>query len=183
MTTKINDFWERPRYRQAAMLAAGVVLVVGLLALFVQHNRVSQQHYNATPNPSPFAKDGDRIAVPKQTDALTQTFVNGAAMRKDLPAAWAVSTAKVHGGLSKAAWGTGDIPVTAFPSGSKFTSVKVIESRAKRVWLELIATTPAGQDMKGGLYYIQFVPRGDGWAVDYFGPKGYNPPVPSNSRS
>ena len=33
--------------------------------------------------------------------------------------------------------------------------------------------------MKSGEFFMELVPAGDGWKVNYFGPRGTNPPIPA----
>jgi hypothetical protein len=74
---------------------------------------------------------------------------------------------------------TGSIPVTPFPKDAYGgTSYKVEWSRSKNVML-LALITPDKAGVKSGEFFIQMVPRGGHWLVDYFGPRGTNPPIPA----
>lgn len=184
MTTKIGDLWERPRYRHVTQIVAALVLVVGLAAVLIQHNRVNDTHFNADPNPSPFAKDGAVIPVPPAAVASAQAFIHDAVLRQNLAKSWDESTTKMHGGLTRKQWLTGTIPVTPFPAGTVFSKGKVVESRQHRVWFEMLVQHTSAKDETadgaGGLFFAQLVPRDGGWAMNYWGAKGWNPPVPAN---
>ncbi len=184
MTTKINDIWDRPRYRHALMAMAALVFLAGMVALIVQHTRRPVEHYSSVAKTSPYAADGNRIAVPAAALASMHRFIDGAVLRKNLTAAWAGSTPAMHGGLTLAQWKTGTIPVQPFSQKSVFTRVKTVESRQKRIWLEVFAVTPQNTaQTTGGLFYVQLVPRNGKWLVNYWGPKGWNPPLPSDNVS
>jgi hypothetical protein len=100
-------------------------------------------------------------------------------LRKHLDAGWRISTAKVHAGLTHAQWMSGSIPVFPYPSDAYgATRYKVAWSRAKNVMLQVLIT-PDKPGVKSGEFFIQMVPRGNRWLVDYFGPRGGNPPVPA----
>ena len=90
----------------------------------------------------------------------------------------------MHGGLTAAQWSTGNIPVSPYPKKTVFTRGKTIESREHRIWLEVLAVPPShAGGTTGGLFYVQLVPRNGHWLVSYWGPKGWNPPLPSDSTS
>jgi hypothetical protein len=85
----------------------------------------------------------------------------------------------VHAGLTHAQWMTGTIPVTPFAKDAYGgTSYKVEWSRSKNVML-LALITPDKAGVKSGEFFIQMVPQGSRWLVDYFGPRGTNPPIPA----
>ena len=43
----------------------------------------------------------------------------------------------------------------------------------------LALITPDKPGVKSGEFFIQMVPHGKTWLVDYFGPRGTNPPIPA----
>ncbi len=180
MTTRVLELWDRPRLRHTVIALALATLFAGSFALYAQQHRFIQPHTNNQPNPSPFFRDGKPIPVPKAAVARMTSFIRDAVLRQDLNAAWRETTAHLRGGLTHAQWMTGTIPVAPFDKGSRFDPVKTVESREKRVWIELLVTpkhfTPGAE---GGEYFIQMVPRHGGWLVDYWGPKLWNPPVPA----
>jgi hypothetical protein len=180
MTTRVLELWDRPRLRGTVIALALAMLFAGSVALYAQQHRYVSPPTNSQPNPSPFFRDGKTIAVPQAATRTMTTFIRDAVLREDLDAAWRESTGRVRGGLTHAQWMTGAIPVAPFGKGSRFDPVKTVESRAKRVWIELLVTpkhfTPGAE---GGEYFIQLVPRNGAWLVDYWGPKGWNPPVPA----
>jgi hypothetical protein len=181
MTTRVMELWDRPRARHALVGLALAVLFAGALAFYVQQNRYVEPHPNTQPNPSPFFRDGARIPVPKAAIRTMNHFISDAVLRNDLAAAWKESTGVAHGGVTRAAWMSGSIPVAPFERGTIFTRVKTIESREKRVWFELLVTpkvvTPGAG---GGEYFCMLAPHGHGWIVTYWGPKQWNPPVPAS---
>ena len=122
---------------------------------------------------------GHPIKLPQQAVDAARTFIHTAVVRKNLDAGWRISTANVHAGLTHAQWMTGTIPVSPFPQDAYGeTRYKVEWSRSKNVML-LALITPDKPGVKSGEFFIQMVPQGKTWLVDYFGPRGTNPPIPA----
>ena len=186
MTERVFDLWDRPRFRHVATMVAGLVLFLGAFAVYAASHEYSQPTVNTQPNPSPFFRDGKIIKVPPKAVATMHQFIHDAVFRKDLDGAWGESTTAVHGGLTRSQWESGTIPVTPFPKRGTIVSViKTVESREKKVWLELLVVPKhiTQQGVTGGEYFCMLVPRGNGWVVSYWGPKGWNPPIPANGTA
>ncbi len=169
--------------RSTMIALAFVVFMAGSLAVVMKVTAYNRPPTNSQPNPSPFFRDGARIAVPKAARVTMRSFINDAVLRDDLAAAWKESTGVVHGGLTLKQWMTGTIPVTPFdPGDTVITPVKVVESRANRVWFELLVTSKelSASGSAGGEFFCQLVPRNGGWIVSYWGQKGWNPPIPAS---
>ncbi|MDX6545252.1 MAG: hypothetical protein QOG02_1026, partial [Gaiellales bacterium] len=94
--------------------------------------------------------------------------------------AWDESTGTVHGSLTRAQWLTGNIPVPPFPAnaygGIKY---KIEHSREKSVLL-LVSIGSIKADVRFQEFFIELAPKAGTWKVDYIGPRGTNPPVPSS---
>jgi hypothetical protein len=176
----LERLWDRPAVRWPLALAAAVVLFAGIRTLYVQNQH--QAHVAVVPGGAPLglATLGHPIKLPQQAVAAARTFIHTAVIRKNLDAGWRISTANVHAGLTHAQWMTGSIPVFPFPRDAYGeTRYKVEWSRSKSVML-LALITPDKPGVKSGEFFIQMVPRGSRWLVDYFGPRGTNPPLPAN---
>src|SRR5206468_1226198 len=75
---------------------------------------------------------GRTIPLPDAERTAVGTFVKGAVLRKDLDAAWDISTPAAHGGLTHKQWMSGDIPVVPFPAEAfQRATTKVIYSRER----------------------------------------------------
>ena len=175
----LERLWDRPAVRWPLALVAVVVLFAGIRALYVQNQH--QTHAAVVPGggSTGLAAYGHPIKLPKQAVAAARTFIHTAVVRRDLDRGWRISTSKVHAGLTHAQWMTGTIPVFPFPKHAYGeTRYKVEWSRSKNVMLQALIT-PDKPGVKSGEFFIQMVPRGDRWLVDYFGPRGTNPPVPA----
>jgi len=176
----LERVWDRPAVRWPMAVLAAFVLFAGLRVWYTHHN-TSAAHGPVVPGGQPLgiAKYGHPIKLPHEAVAAARTFIHTAVQRQSLDTGWRVSTAKVHAGLTHKEWMTGTIPVAPFPANAYGgTSYKVEWSREKNVMLlVLISSRKAG--VKSAEFFVQMVPRGKRWMVDYFGPRGTNPPIPA----
>jgi hypothetical protein len=176
----LERLWDRPAVRWPLALLAVVILFAGVRALYVQNQH--QTHVNVVPGggQTGLAVYGHPIKLPQKAVDAARTFIHTAVVRRNLDKGWRISTSKVHAGLTHAQWMTGTIPVFPFPKDAYGeTRYKVEWSRSKNVMLQALIT-PGKPGVKSGEFFIQMVPRGDRWLVDYFGPRGTNPPIPAN---
>jgi hypothetical protein len=176
----LERLWDRPAVRWPLALAAAFVLFAGIRTWYVQNQ--STTHGTVVPGGGKvgLAAYGHPITLPQKAVDAARTFIHTAVIRKNLDAGWRISTANVHAGLTHAQWMTGTIPVFPFPRHAYGgTRYKVEWSRSKNVML-LALITPDKPGVKSGEFFIQMVPRGSRWLVDYFGPRGTNPPIPAN---
>jgi hypothetical protein len=180
---RVVELWDRGLVRAVLSTVAVIVLVAGVIVYASSRNGVKVAD---TPGSALAAKPnaeklyGPTITVPKQALSTAKRFVDAAVLRKDVAAAWAISTAKVHGGLTRARWDTGAIPIVPYPrekfGGARF---KVDRSRQRDVLLEVLLSSH-----KSGVqpvdFFMELVPAGGGrWLVQNYAPRGVNPPVPA----
>lgn len=162
---------------------AVIVLVAGVVVYASTRNPVKVA---ATPGPAvaPPANAqklyGPKIGMPKQALGTARRFVDAAVLRKDVAAAWAISTAKVHGGLTRASWDTGAIPVVPYPAqkfgGARF---KIDRTRQRDILLEVLLTSHK-HGVQPADFFMELVPAGSGrWVVQNYAPRGVNPPIPA----
>jgi hypothetical protein len=176
----LERLWDRPAVRWPLALAAAFVLFAGIRTAYVQ-TQSTGAHGPVVPGGQPLgiAAYGDPIKLPQKAVDAARTFIHTAVVRKNLDRGWRISTANVHAGLTHMQWMTGTIPVFPFPSNAYGeTRYKVEWSRSKNVML-LALITPDKPGVKSGEFFIGMVPHGDRWLVDYFGPRGTNPPIPA----
>ena len=177
----LERLWDRPAVRWPLMLAAAFILFAGIRTTYLQ-NRSTASHEPVVKGGQPLgiAAYGPKIKLPQKAVTAGRDFIHTAVLRKDLERGWQVSTAKVHGGLTHEQWMSGSIPVSPFPANAYGgTTYQVEWSRAKNVTLlaQIVSDKPG---VKSGYFFIQMVPRGNSWLVDYFGPRGTNPPIPAS---
>jgi hypothetical protein len=180
---RVGQLWDRALVRAVLSTISVIVLVAGVIVYASSRNGVKEaatpgSALAATPNADKLY--GPQISVPKQALATAKGFIDAAVLRKDVAAAWGMSTANVHGGLTRARWDTGVIPVVPYPrakfGGARF---KVDRSRQRDILLEVLLSSH-----KLGVqpidFFMELVPAGGGkWLVQDYAPRGVNPPVPA----
>jgi hypothetical protein len=175
--------WDRAVIRSVLVTISVIVLVAGVVVYASSRNgvKVADAPGSALASqPNAEKLYGPKIAVPKRALATAKRFIDAAVLRKDVAAAWAISTANVHGGLTKARWDSGVIPVVPYPrekfGGARF---KVDRSRQRDILLEVLLSSH-----KVGVapvdFFMELVPGGGGrWVVQNYAPRGVNPPLPA----
>ena len=180
---RVGELWDRALVRAVFSTVSVIVLVAGVIVYASSRNPVKEattpgSALAAPPNAEKLY--GPKIAVPKQALTTARRFIDAAVLREDVAAAWPISTAKVHGGLTKARWDTGNIPVVPYPrqkfGGARF---KVDRSRQRDILLEVLLSSH-----KLGVqpvdFFMELVPAGPGrWVVQNYAPRGVNPPIPA----
>lgn len=180
---RVGELWDRSLVRAVFSTIAVIVLVAGVVVYASSRNsvKVANTPGSALAAPPNAAKlYGPKIAMPKQALDTAKRFIDAAVLRKDVAAAWAISTANVHGGLTKTRWDSGAIPVVPYPrekfGGARF---KVDRSRQRDVLLEVLLSSH-----KLGVqpvdFFMELVPASGGrWVVKDYAPRGVNPPLPA----
>jgi hypothetical protein len=177
----LERLWDRPAVRWPFVLLAAAALFAGIRTAYVQ-SRSTATHGPIVKGGAPkgIAVYGHPIKLPQKAVDAGKEFIHTAVLRTNLARGWDVSTPNVHGGLTRTEWMTGTIPVSPFPADAYAgTDYKVEWSRAKNVML-LVRINADKPDVKSGYFFIQMVPRGSRWLVDYFAPRGTNPPIPAS---
>jgi hypothetical protein len=168
--------------RRGLIALSWLVLLVGVVA-FLNHRSSSE----AQPPPGPAAVTstpgnyGPRIPVPKQALSVARTFLRDGVLRRDLAAAWTLTTPKLRQGLTHRQWMTGNIPVAEFPhSAFAKAGYKVERSRQRDVLMLIYIFPRKGSRVAGWDYIAELVPYRGSWRISYFQPHGHEAPVPLN---
>jgi hypothetical protein len=173
---RVLSLWDRATVRRAGYALAAIVFFAGMVAYL---NVRSESAPVGKVVPGKGNTYGAKIPLPKDAVNTGKQFIDDAVLRKNLGDAWAISTPTVHGQLTRSQWETGTIPVQPFDrSAYQGTTFKVVHSREKSVLLLLLIAS-SSPDVKSGEFFMELVPSGDSWKVNYFGPRGTNPPVPA----
>jgi hypothetical protein len=180
---RVGQMWDRSLVRAVFSAIAVIVLVTGLV-LFVESRHPASVASGpggpaiASPQ-SPTALYGQPIKLPRAAVHAAQRFIQTAVLRQDVAASWDMATPKERGGLSRAQWNTGNIPVVPYPrrgfSGARFQTVR---SRQRDILLQVLLTSHT-LGVKPSVDFLELVPRGGRWLVAYWAPRGENPPVPA----
>ena len=161
---------------------SAIVLVAGLVVFISSRNgaRVADVPGPAvSPAANATALYGKPIEVPARALATARRFIQTAVLRSDVAASWKLATPKERGGLTRAQWSTGDIPVVPYPrkgfSGARF---KIVRSRQHDILIQVLLTSHT-LGVPPSVDFLEMVPSGDRWLVSYWAPRGVNPPVPA----
>jgi hypothetical protein len=179
---RVGQLWDRSLVRVVFTTVSVIVLLAGLVVYISSRDGAgvpSSPGSAIAATPSAAKLYGPEIKLPKQALATAQRFIQTAVLRADVAAAWPLTTANVRGGLTRAQWDTGAIPVVPYPrqkfGGAKF---KIDRSRQRDILLEVLLTShklgvaPIDQ-------FVELVPRHGRWLVQDFTPRGVNPPLPA----
>ena len=174
--------WDRSLVRAVFTTLSVIVLIAGLVVYVSSRDGAKIAAGNGpavAPAKSAEQLYGPEIAMPKSALRTAQKFIQTAVLRNDVGAAWALVTPHVRGGLTRAQWNTGNIPVVPYPQekfgGAKF---KIDRHRERDILLEVLLTSH-----KPGVApiddFLELVPSSHGWLVQNFTPRGVNPPIPA----
>jgi len=178
-----STFDSRARRALLWSLAAGV-LAVGTLAYA---NRGGEAQSTGPAHKLPTIaqveqqKYGDTITPPKQAIGVAQRFIANVVLRHNLLASYADTTEKLRGAtMTRAHWATGSIPVVPYVAKDfGKAGIKIERAREKSILLLVLITPKKGSSAPQQDYYLELVPSGGRWLVNYWAPKGrLDAPVP-----
>ena len=117
----------------------------------------------------PRLSPADRAAI----NATLDVFVNHAVKRQDIAQSYDVVTPELRGGMTRAQWAKGSIPVYPYPAvGRQFHNWTIQYKTKDEVAIELILAPQARYKRKLGqfLFHVYVQPRNGRWLVDSFMP-------------
>lgn len=184
---RLDHVIDSPRFRFGLGSLSALVLLIGIVAfantrdsgspVAAQGGGPAMERFLAEEQ----EKYGNVIPTPPAVLDVTRSFIRNAVLRQDMAAAWDQSTANVHGNTSKEAWLAGTAGVVPYPAEEFGQSgiVRVIRSRERNVMMLVLITPKEGSTMKQQDFFIELVPDGVTWKVDYWATKGrIGAPVP-----
>jgi hypothetical protein len=119
------------------------------------------------------AKDRLSAADRASINATLDVLVNHAVKRKDVAKSYDVVTPALRGGMTRAQWSRGSIPIYPYPAAGRRFHEWTIQYRTKdEIALELILSPNARNKKKLGqfLFHVYLQPRDGRWLVDSFMP-------------
>ena len=117
----------------------------------------------------PRLSPADRAAI----NATLDVFVNHAVKRKNVAESYDVVTPTLRGGMTRAQWTKGSIPVYPYPAkGRQFHEWTIQYKTKDEVAIELILAPQARYKRKLGqfLFHVYLQPQNGRWLVDSFMP-------------
>ena len=174
--------WDRSPVRAVFTTVSVIVLVAGLV-VFVSSRDGAKVAEGSGPAvaqaKTPEQLYGPQIKMPKSALRTAQKFIQTAVLRHDVAASWALVTTKERAGLTRAQWDTGNIPVVPYQrrgfTGARF---QIARSRQRDILLQVFLSSHV-LGVKPSVEFLELVPAGGHWLVNYWAPRGENPPVPA----
>lgn len=110
-------------------------------------------------------------AMRRQIDVLVQRFVATAVTRQDPAAAWSLATAAMRGGVTRAQWDRGELPVFPYRAAAlRAASWTLSRAFDDTVELEVLLQPNEGSGERRLIYYAALVRRDGRFLVDAFYP-------------
>ena len=181
-----SGLWGSPRKQRRLFWVSGVVLLAGIAALLAIV--VFRGTGNAFPDkfsnqPAQLNQPEKDAPVSKDQISLARRFIETAVARKDLDAAYSFVHPDLRGGLTRAQWDKGNIPVLFYQADNAETvSFKVDYSYQTQALFEVNLHAKPGTEERPSLLFFLGLKRENGkptgrWLVNYFEPN-WRPPVP-----
>jgi len=160
--------------------------ILGVLAAGAIVAAVLGSHFSNTAHPQKETFEGGKAQVtrtqkPVKLSAQDQRavlsavdrFVNAAVARRDLPAAYDLTTANIHGGVTRAQWAKGDTPIYPYPVAQHSAVVRVAYPGDAVVQLLLKARPASKVDPLAVQMELRAAGKGAKrrWLVDYYLPQ------------
>lgn len=178
--------WGSPRKQRRSLWLGGIVLLVGIVAFLA--TVLLRGTGNAFPNK--FSNAPAQVSHPEQHApvaagqiALARRFIETAVARKDLDAAYSFVHPDLRGGLTRAQWDQGTIPVLYYQAdNAKTVAFKVDYSYRTQALFEVNLHAKPGTEQRPTLLFFLGLKREGGkpngrWLVNYFEPN-WQAPVP-----
>jgi hypothetical protein len=169
--------------RTMLWVAAAVVLTAGVIVSMTRGEASAPTVAHKLPTIAQVEqqKYGDVITPSREAIGTAQRFIANVVLRKDVGASWVDTTGKLRGaGMTREHWLTGSIPVVPYPAKDfGKAGIKIARGREKSIVLLVLITPKKGTSAPQQDYYLELVPAGGRWLVNYWAPKGrLDAPVP-----
>jgi hypothetical protein len=117
---------------------------------------------------------------------VAELFIDTAVLRRRVDRSWSITTAHLWQGMSRAQWGSGNIPVTPYPAAAvRDVRYRLDWSGANDVFLKVAIVPKAGSHALGQAFDMGLSRRGTPeqhrWLVDYWVPAGVGVDVTGKS--
>jgi len=186
-TTNVQEgFFGSPRRQRQLFWVSGGVLLVGIgafLALVVFRGTGNAFTDTFSNKPAQLYHPAKKTPITKQEIALARRFIETAVQRKNLGEAYGFTHPDLRGGLTKAQWEKGDIPVISYtPANAKTAAFVVDYSNQTQALLEVDLIARPNTETRPELRFYIGLKREGGkpngrWLVNYWEPH-WRPPVP-----
>lgn len=174
-----------PRAQRRIMLGSGTIFVVGLVVFLtlVVFPGSSSIHSPISNTPAQHVKPLVPAKPTKDAYKVARTFLETAVLRKNLDAAYSLVGPEIKGGMTRAEWDKGNIPVIPYPAqNAKTTHFNVVWSYKTQLVFTVDLVAQPGARVRPHLAFWIGLRRAHGkpnghWLVNYF-QAYWTPPVP-----
>jgi hypothetical protein len=162
------------------MLLAGIAAFLGLVVLKGTGNAYPDRFSG---KPAQLSHPDKPAPVSREEIALARRFIETAVARKNLDAAYAFTHPDLRGGLTRAEWDRGNIPVLYYQADNTATVLFNTDySYRTQALFEVNLHAKPGTDQRPYLLFYIGLKREGGtpngrWLVNYFEPN-WRPPIP-----
>lgn len=172
-TARVPWYRSRRTLVGCGVVAAAAVAVVGIFALGPNKN-AEPEHF--TNEPAQEVKPPAKAPFDPAARQVAMRFVQTAVAREHLDEAWNLSGPTVRGGLTRAEWMTGDIPVVPFPLDKlEVAPFKVDASYADSAIVEIALLAKKNSGIRSQIFFMELKKVGKGknarWVVDNWVPR------------
>ncbi|MGN6378226.1 MAG: hypothetical protein ACTHNU_04685 [Gaiellales bacterium] len=182
MTARVAELWDRPPVRWAFTMLAVAVLAVGAISYWnsrhpAQHASGPSVNAYSSGNPAAF---GAPIPFPAKARTLLRQFVKDGILRQNPAATYDMVSPKLHAGMTRSQWATGNIPIPEFPkSAFGGAGLKIMRSRQHELLVKIPIASNSAQTATSLTTLLELKPFGDKWVITYAGVFGGGPPIPA----
>lgn len=181
-----GGFLGSPRRQRQLFWGSVVVLLAGVgvfLALVVFRGTPNAFTDTFSNQPAQLYHPDKKVPISKEQLALARRFILTAVARKDLDQAYNFTHPDLRGGLTRAQWDKGNIPVVYYQARNAKTAAFTVDYSYKtQALLEVDLTAKAHTETRPELLFFLGLKREGGkptgrWLVNYWEPH-WRPPVP-----
>lgn len=179
-TSSASGFLSSPRAQRLLMWISGAVLAIGIavfLGVYLTRGTSTPAPANVSTlssGPSSTKPATKNPTVAPSADALqvARTFLETAVLRQNLDAAYKIVGPDLKGGMTRAQWRKGDIPVQPYPAiNAKSAKFHITESHPNQLFAQVVLYPRKGSGVSKGLAFNLGVQRlGGKWLVNYWLP-------------
>jgi len=153
----------------------GGLLVVGGIFAFGPNKNADPEHF--TNEPAQVVKQEPKAPFDPAARLVAVRFVQTAVAREHLDEAWDLAGPQVRGGLTRAEWMTGNIPVVPYPIDKlQVAPFKVDESHKSSAIIEIALLAKKNAGIRSQIFFMELKKVGTGknarWVVDNWVPRG-----------
>lgn len=165
-----------------ALALAGVLVFIGL-----RYSNTGREKEHFSPGPVQRVASAPKAVVLSSVDRqsvqrVAALFIDTAVLRRRVDRAWEITTVKLHQGLTRRQWDTGNIPVTPFPASAVGTVKYRLDFTGEYVVYLKVAILPKPTSSLDGQAFDLGLARNGRlddhtWLVDYWVPSGIGVPA------